>query len=889
MDSLNSIELYNIKQWNRATIADGNYLSGIAIYPLSANDYTLLSAIDTYQNNAAEVAEINHQRNVEIAPDVNKWNTNLRDGIFSKYESYNETFDSLNDYGPSWETAYAVVNASGGNWNAMVSSAYSGHAAYSYLLDPGLNTSKILHSAFYYCANDGKQNWYNDKKHAVYNHSMYIGVYYPDEEENVVTNWSFGIGTDESIRGSSRTTSCCNDHSFAILGDGAGVSNSDIKGRSVNHHFMQCGRSTIGANWTGFYQGEYVIKGNRYSIIHGMNSVTYNERCVYLTRGPQRTTECVFVKGLNNGYDDTARQFLIGDYGGTHHNKNVFALVYGQGDDPNASSPVAYSENTFAIGGTGSNLNSLYVGGYSSQSNCVLSVGRHNEHRTNSTVIGNNIGYYGVNQTNVGCYLGCTSDNAIILGKQKSSYKTYQILDLTHNVSNGASDTILIGKEYSTVSNSNQCFYCGHNTNHATTSYSILHTNNTNNVSTNSCLVHGHSHGSSSSSWSMILGTKGQANNLSQSLLCISNFLPICEAITPVGSKMNKVLNLRYSGDYSFVMNDFSFTFASTGDKPNSHALTNPGDYNSCYHNSSLIILDGYEILNHNSFRDLLVGRSNYQTGGIDSGKTSFHSYHDEDTFRMWSKYNICVGDFLRHNYRTSNATDWSKMYDFEKSFLMNVGNNSHAQTQMTGTSYYTVSDANVMIVGSENKLGYNNSTGTYENPDSKLLYNLIIGDNNDVINAIGSECVVVGKNNKISIPWATCSYSVGSNPTMTAKMICIGENCSTLKTMKRRCIAAKTDNTYVFDYSKSNTQYNANDYLTKLIESIKGLTTDEVKQTQRAAYFLATQNLILSKSDGPYFVVTTCQSTNGSNRNGVYFRKTDNRWYDVATNTAIT
>lgn len=888
MESLNSIELYDISHWNRATIADGNFLSAVTIYPLSANDYTLLDAIDVYQNNTSEVAEINHQRHIEIRPSVDRWNADLRDGINPNCDSYNDTYTLLKANGPQWDDTVTDVETYSQNWDDMVYSAHSGYAASAYLLDPGLNASKVLNSAFYYCANDGKQNWFNDKKHSVYNHSVYIGHYDPDTEQNVVTNWSFGIGCDSSIKGSTRTTSCCNDHSFAILGASAGVSDGDIKGRSVNHHYMQCGMNTIGANWTGFYQGWNTIKGNSHSLIHGMNSTNYNTRCIYLSEGPANTVECVMVKGHKNSYNDTTRQFLIGDCAGTHHNKNTFAILF----DGNSSAPVYSTENTFSMGSLQYAKNMLTTGGYTSNTRSNLTTGLNNGQHTDSLLVGNRIGGTGSVHLAVGRDICVDGVDSLIVGQNKYiSSHTAQVLDLATNTNNNAVQSILMGREYSTQDSSYQnVFLCKNTWVKASQSDAFIHTDETSGPKAPYGIIHGRAMGDSETSYSLALGVKGRADGLSYSILMSSNYLPYCDVVGMMGNKYPRQFNLRYSGSGSFIMSDFSFTFNTAYEKPNSNALTGPTDYNEVNRYYSLYMLHGYEILNSNSFRDFIVGRSDKQTGGgVESYITSYHSYHKEDELEAWTKYNVCVGDFVRHTYSFKTHVAWKKLHDFSKSYYFNIGNNTHDVTASTGEQYYVVSDCNFTTVGTANKLGLNNATGNVDNPKGEILHNMVVGNSNTLINVVGSECIVVGKNNFITIPWATCAYVQGGNNTLTAKMICIGESCNTNKTMKRRCLGVKHGDVLEFSYTKSNTVYEGKDYLTQLIESIKGSTTDEETQTKRAAYFLASQNVIISKSDGPYFVATTCPSMNGSNKHGVYFRKSDNKWYDVKTNTAIT
>lgn len=886
MNSFSGIELYDVSHWNRATVADGNFLSAVTIYPLSANDYTLLSAVDEYQDNAAEVADTNFKRAEDIDDYVNSWTNNLTLGICRRYQGYNDMAKSLlEDDGPRWTTNAEYVSEHGPVWDSMIQPATSGYAASAYINDPGINASKILHSAFYYCAN-GKQNWYTDPADcaAVDNHAMYIGFYDHTKESKISTDWSYCIGLDSSIKGSGLAPAA-KAHTFALLGYSAGGTSVQVKGSSNVGKALIAGCNQIGNCCSGIYFGWQTIKGNNNSLIHGLTTVTGCNHSINLGKTFYNANNTVTVKGLN-GTDQygTQRQLLIGDYNGTHYNTNSTILTWYPANGPaqNMTNAVIIGGGAYAVG------NLLTTGAKCSSMGYSILAGECTSVRSYSTTVGRaadpGTNYQlavGHDFTQRGSYSTGIFDNS-----WHKSDKSFDVSD--HCGSNGWSNMWFQNTQVCTGETCSQAFTKSYHVYLPYLTNAMVHAHHSNINGLQQSMVHGYYFENVTANQSLLLGVKG-IGSVNNSLLISFSNMPTVFLPTYYGNKTNARCVLSQNTFNGLTFNKFDFVPKSIYDTPNSYVPVN-GTYASTNRTDSLAITSGMEVLNGRMLYDFLVGNNYSQTGAGQGASTSTVAAEVTGKSRMWAKYNFYVGDFVRRSSNTSNNKyDLFDLFTWDDSFAFNVGKPSKVHNG-NGSQYANI-DTNNVRIGDTNNLGLYIPVGSMNKAVGTVRHSLIVGENNQVIAAPGSQTIIVGKENSIKLPWGTCGYQHLDTAT-PASLVCIGQKCVTAYTMPRIVEVKKNTSSELYEmiYTKENSSYNSSYSLTKLIESIKGTGSDDVSKTKHAAYFLSCCNVILSKSDGPYCVITTCSPlTSGKPMNGVYFRKSDNKWYDVKTGTAIT
>lgn len=269
MKTLNEIELYNVGKWTRGTPAEGNLLSNSTIYPLSANDFTLLSAISVYTKNISESADSLEEFSEFVNVKIQEWDETYN-CIKNNSASWNDTVSFTDEFKDEWNYDAKLVAENSAHWNEIASSAESGYAASAYIAEGKLKYENLEHSAFRFCGEG------NDSMNIVSNELPGSKKFIADYSVGMTP---YGYGPDSYYQGTPIASGC----SFALNGknysyrvksyDNSFLISDDCNYVEVTKSLAILEKENTANAKCSLISGKEKLEGNDHCLIFGRNEI----------------------------------------------------------------------------------------------------------------------------------------------------------------------------------------------------------------------------------------------------------------------------------------------------------------------------------------------------------------------------------------------------------------------------------------------------------------------------------------------------------------------------------------------------------------------------------------------------------------------------------------
>ena len=925
------LELHAISKWNRATIADGNKLNASTISPLFKNDCILASAICDYAELGEQFKENEYTELTEVLePSAENYESNF--GIFgdnsAKWNSnYNTTFANS----AKWDSTYTIVSGTSGFWDDIVPSATSGAAASGWLSTHSLDGLDLETHAISYAP--------DEKWNAAANNSMLM-AFYTSTENNFKNIKLTTITSDQTLtfkgrgsyNGRTNANSVIATHDFSAA-DTADIVNSLTKKVSNTEY----GTTNSVAFTTHQNNNLYSTDGKTIdSLTNSFAGTVDLDKSLVVGKNNTNVTNTVSLS-VNCEADGTENSILsfkganirncIAIKGGLQNSDSIATdkMLYGLAakDYENVPNPYYYSRGTYDM--------YLYENSYV----------RNIKGSSNSTYV-----------SAANCYPFLSATQSIVMTENgihvedKPSYHTSatnSIIEMTDyditKQNDSGDDSISISNSYVTASSCaisaskiDSSLICNHNFRNRYEIVSSLILNTSGgyllrgaggvdfNTYTNSNLIVGGCKNASNYFFNNLqISRNAQCNGIYDSVqLCSAYYNISCVNSLAIGT------DFKLNGYQSLVIGSH---YDATDYYQNSIGILTNGIAES---NTYSMLLADYTRASSCS-QSLMIGR------GIPDYEQYSLIYKCYDSVVLNTDYTECISNlcsgtdkaYINGNvtnyqilntcyvqttkeasFRNNSGTYNNALLNLSGEILTNNGNvyNSLINTSLKDTTLETkLSLSNDILNGGFPDIDSSNFTGTFYQVNSIILnsnveagisintpayFTISNGDYNsmseyDSTNTL-IHTLINGNNNKVGYKELKTStiYStvgpviIGSNNKYSSKSTYADKN------NRAALILGNNYNTGLsYDgglHIGPDMDYVNNTKMKTLMSKLSCGLSDIFSHVKYIS-----KPFILSKEDGPYFVCFKGLA-NTKTRTHIYFRKTDDTWYDVIEQTSL-
>lgn len=279
------LKLHGIDVWNRATIADGSKLNATTISPLFKNDCILASAVNSYVASGADFS-------------ATEWPV-LRDNVIPSANNYEKYFGELSNNSANWNDAaktvdsnmeskwdptYTTVSSGRTIWNAAILSAQSGYAASAWLSQHSLEYTLPTTQAINF-APDGEWN-------AAADNSMLIHRGSPCENNKADSiRPTYGSNKTFTIKGGQHVNINKENELSVIAMEECGYYNDGKISKSIALEYDTPEVGTEECVYFGLHKNS--SKKNSQSLINSYNFANGLSATLAIGPNPQSLTNCI--------------------------------------------------------------------------------------------------------------------------------------------------------------------------------------------------------------------------------------------------------------------------------------------------------------------------------------------------------------------------------------------------------------------------------------------------------------------------------------------------------------------------------------------------------------------------------------------------------------------